>query len=218
MITSFQQAVLDHGIIAICRGLSGEKLLRLSDVLYEAGIRFIEVTYNHSDPDTLQHTGEAISQLVQRHSDLHIGAGTVLTQAEVFNTQKHGGTFIVSPNTNLDVIRCAKAAGMGSVPGAMTPSEIVDAYDAGADVVKLFPADQLGPAYIKAIRSPLNHIPLLATGGVDLANFESFLKAGCCGAGLGGSLTNKKMLAEEDWAGLAGLANGFVEIFRRNHV
>ena len=107
---------------------------------------------------------------------------------------------------------------MGSVPGAMTPSEIVDAYSAGADVVKLFPAEQLGTAYIKAIRSPLNHIPLLATGGVDIENFEGFLKAGCCGAGLGSSLTNKKMLAEKDWAGLAELANGFVEIFRRNRV
>ena len=79
MNTSFQQAILDHGIIAICRSLPAEQLMPLSDVLYEAGIRFIEVTYNHKDPDTLQNTGKAIRQLVERHSDLYVGAGTVLT-------------------------------------------------------------------------------------------------------------------------------------------
>ena len=101
---------------------------------------------------------------------------------------------------------------MVSIPGAMTPSEIAAAHYAGADIVKLFPAGSLGERYIREIRGPLGHIPLLATGGVTLENFGGFLRAGCCGAGLGGALCDKEMIAGGDWAGLTERARRFAAI------
>jgi len=210
----FRQSVLDTGIVAICRKVYGEDLMKLSDALYEGGVRLMEVTYDQSDPDCLRKTGEAISQLIARHEDMSFGAGTVITEAQVRATKDAGGEFIVSPNTNPAIIRLTKELGMGSIPGAMTPSEILCAHEAGADIVKLFPAASLGTAYIKDIRSPINHVLLVATGGISVDNFADFLKVGCCSAGIGSYLSDKKLIAAGDWAELRQRAEKFVNIYR----
>ena len=117
---------------------------------------------------------------------------------------------MISPNTNPALIREAKRLGMLAMPGAMTPSEIVEAYEAGADFVKLFPTDNLGAGYIRAIRAPLSHIPMLAVGGVNDENMEEFYRAGVCGLGIGGNIVNKKLIAAGDFAGMTELARRYV--------
>ena len=105
--------------------------------------------------------------------------------------------------------------GMLSMPGAMTPSEIISAWDAGASYVKIFPAADLGVNYIKAVRSPINHIPMMAVGGISTENFADFLKAGCCGAGIGGSLCSKKLINERNAAELSATAKKLIDIYQQ---
>jgi len=209
-----KQLVMETGIVAICRKVYGEDLMKLSDALYEGGVRLMEVTYDQSDPDCLKKTSEAIRQLIARHGDMAFGAGTVITEAQVRATKEAGGQFVVSPDTDTALIRLTKELGMGSFPGAMTPSEVLSAYYAGADVVKLFPAASLGIPYIKDIRAPINHVPLMATGGVTVGNFADFLKVGCCSAGVGSYLSDKKLIAAGDWDSLSARAAEFISVFR----
>ena len=202
------------GIIAIGRGVPGDGLLRTAEALYQGGIRLLELTYNQSDPRALELLPQAVGLLVQRFPDMDIGAGTVLTPEQVDAVARVGAKFIVSPNTDAAVIGRTKELGLMSVPGAMTPSEIVAANLAGADFVKLFPASRLGIGYVKDIKAPLSHIGLLATGGVTMDNFREFLDAGCCGAGIGSPLFRKDLIAAGDWEGIRKAAAGFVEIYR----
>ena len=127
-----------------------------------------------------------------------IGAGTVLTEQQVALTRQAGGKFIISPDTNEQVIRATRAADLVSIPGALTPSEAMTAHRAGADFVKLFPVSSMGPAYVKAVRAPLSHIRFLAVGGVNLNNLSDFLAAGACGVGMGIGEAEKQALAKGD--------------------
>ena len=205
--------IMEHGIIAICRKIYGEELRHVVEAMYEGGVRQLEVTFDQSDPACMDKTCEAIALAASLCPEMDVGAGTVLTVEQVRGARQAGGSLIVSPNTDRDVIAETKKLGMASVPGAMTPSEIVAAHAAGADIVKLFPASWLGTQYIADITSPISHIPLLATGGVSLENFGAFLDAGCCGAGLGGTLCVKSMIRGGQWADLQERARQFVEIF-----
>ena len=214
MASSLRERILSNGMIAICRKIYGEDLLNLAQALYEGGVRQMEVTFDQKDPDCLRHTAEAIETLRRHFPDMDCGAGTVLSREQVDAAQQAGGTFIVSPNVDVDVITYTKAKGMASIPGAMTPSEIMTAHNAGADIVKLFPADCLGTEYIRGIRAPISHVPLLATGGVTEENFASFLQAGCCGAGLGGTLCKADWIRDGRWKDLTELAAEFSRIFR----
>ena len=122
-----------------------------------------------------------------------------------------GATFILAPNVNFSVLEKARALGMGTVPGAMTPSEIAGAYEAGADVVKLFPAGELGIGYLKAVRAPINHIPLIAVGGVDHKNIGDFIRAGAIGAGIGSNIVNNRLIAEGRFQELTELARLYIK-------
>ena len=124
-------------------------------------------------------------------------------------THKYGGRFIISPNTNKDIIEYTVANQMVSIPGAMTPSEIEAAYEYGADFVKLFPVTSLGIDYVKAVRAPLCHIPLLAVGGIDLNNIKDYLKAGLCGFGIGSNIVDKKLLEQNNWYEITSLAERY---------
>ncbi len=203
-------------IIAICRKIYGEDLKRLAGAIYGGGIRMIEVTFDQSDPDCLKKTSESIQMISSDYPDMFVGCGTVLNLDQVKAAHTAGGTFIVSPNTNLGVISLTKSLGMMSFPGAMTPSEIVSAHDAGADYVKLFPAGNLGPAYVKAIRSPLNHIKLVMVGGVSAENLADFLNAGAYGAGIGGKLCDKKLIEAGQFDQIEALAHSLTEIVKEN--
>lgn len=197
-------------IIAIVRGLPVDTVLKVVQALYDGGIRFVEVTFSQNSPTCIEDTCRAIEAIAGRFPELYVGAGTVVTMQQLYAAQRAGARYMISPNTNPALIREAKRLGMLAMPGAMTPSEIVEAYEAGADFVKLFPTDNLGAGYIRAIRAPLSHIPMLAVGGVNDENMEEFYRAGVCGFGIGGNIVNKKLIAAGDFAGMTELARRYV--------
>ena len=211
-----KEQLLQSGIIAIFRRLYGEELLNVCDALYEGGIRAMEVTFDQSDPDSVLHTTQAITALCHRHSDITVGAGTVLTVEQLIAARDAGAVYMVAPNVNAALIAQAKAWGMAAMPGAMTPTEVVSAWEAGADLVKLFPAGYLGTEYIRHLHAPLGHIPLVANAGITPENFAAFLEAGCVGAGISGVLTDRKCIAAGDYGTLTSRAAALVHIFEEH--
>lgn len=200
-------------IIAIVRKVYGDDLLFLANALISAGISTLEVTFDQQDPDCLQKTAGAIRAVLAAYGgQCACGAGTVLTPAQADAAAEAGAGLIISPNCNEAVIRYTNTLGLVSIPGCMTPSEILAAHDAGADFVKLFPAGNLGPGYVKNISAPVSHVKFLAVGGVDAENFGAFLQAGCVGAGIGGSLANHTLIAARNRVGLLENAARYVEI------
>ena len=186
------QQIEQEKIIAIVRGVGPEQCMKVADALYAGGIRLMEITYNQKDPASFQATADAISAITKAYEGrMLVGAGTVTTTELVELTAKAGGKFIISPDTNPDVIRRTRELDMVSMPGALTPTEIMTAHRAGADYVKLFPAGDLGPNYVKAVRAPISHVKMTAVGGINEKNMADFLKAGVCGFGIGGNLANK---------------------------
>ena len=204
-------------IIAIVRRIYGEQLLNLAQALVKGGIRNIEVTFDQSDDDALRKTGGAIEQLCEKFSgELFAGAGTVLSTEQVDAAARSGANYIISPNTDLDVIKRTKERGLISIPGAMTPSEILAAHQAGADYVKVFPAIDLGLGYIKNIRAPISHVKLVATGGVNEGNFADFLAAGYIAAGISGRLADKVVIEAGDYDELTRRAKAFIKVAQEN--
>jgi 2-dehydro-3-deoxyphosphogluconate aldolase/(4S)-4-hydroxy-2-oxoglutarate aldolase len=204
-------AIRQHKIIAIVRGVESSRCMKVAEALYQGGIRLIEITYNQSAPETWKNTASAIGEVADAFSGkMFVGAGTVTNTRLVALTAEVGGRFIISPNTNAEVIRETKRRGLVSIPGAMTPSEILAAHDAGADFVKLFPASDLGIGYLKAVRAPISHVGLIATGGISEANARAFLDAGAVGLGVGGSLANKKAIENEDYEKLTQAAEALI--------
>ena len=212
-----KQTIQSKKVIAIVRRIYGRDLINLAKALYDGGMRLMELTFDQSDPDCLQKTGEAIATLCRElPADMLFGAGTVLTPEQAETAAAAGGRFIISPSTDPAVIARTKELGLVSIPGAMTPSEMVIAHQAGADFIKVFPANLLGgPAYAKAVLAPLSHLKLLATAGITLENFEEYLKAGMAGAGVSGMLTDRKLIAAGDWAEFTRRARGFQDIADR---
>lgn len=206
----------DNKVLVICRGYYGETLKKVIAALYEGGIRMAEVTFDQADPDAIEKTCGAIRLIKETFPDMKVGSGTVTCVEHVIATKEAGGEFCLSPNVNKEVIRATKAAGMVSIPGAMTPSEILDAHDAGADIVKIFPAGWLGLGYLKDVKGPVNHVKFLAAAGVNEENFADFLKAGYSAAGISGRLLDKKVIAEENYEELTRRAKVFVQIAAEN--
>lgn len=208
-------AIMQHGVIAIVRGIKNEYLIDTAEAMYKGGIRLLEITYSAdgSTPDAT--TAEGIRMLKEHFGDrMYIGAGTVLTCEQVELTAKAGGEFIISPDVNTDVIRATCECGLVSIPGALTPTEAQTAHRAGADFVKLFPVTSLGSAYVKAVRAPLSHIRFLAVGGVDEYNMKEYRAAGACGFGIGSNIVNKKLIEAGDFAAVTSLAQRFVAAWR----
>ena len=199
-------------IVAIIRGFEPEICLRLAEAYHKGGIDRVEVTFNQKAPDTWKDTAAAIRSIKDRFGGVvKVGAGTVLTEEQLDICEDAGGEFMVTPNVNAALIRKCVADGLVAMPGAMTPSEAVEAFDAGAQYVKIFPAGTLGPGYIKAIKAPLSHIPMLAVGGIGPDNVAEFIKAGCAGAGVGGNLTNKEWIAAGEWDKITAVAAALVK-------
>lgn len=188
--------IKEKKIIAIVRGVYGDDCRKLTEALQEGGIGLIEFTFDQKTPDDWKRTCENISMVCREYgSEMTCGAGTVLMEEQVRLTKNAGGAFIISPNVNRRVIEETVRQGMVSIPGALSPSEITDAAEYGADFVKIFPAASLGAGYLKAVKGPLNHIPLLAVGGVNELNAAEFLRAGAEGVGIGGNLVNREWIA-----------------------
>lgn len=187
-------------VIAIIRGVEPEKSLKVAKALYEGGIRMIEVTFDQKNEEKQKGTTESIRRISEYfQGKVSVGAGTVTSVKLVEMAAEAGAQYIISPDTSEEVIKRTRELGLVSMPGALTPTEIMNAHRWGADFVKLFPIGTLGTAYIKAVKAPLNHIKLLAVGGVNENNITEFLDAGCCGAGIGGNLVNKKWIENEEF-------------------
>ena len=176
----------------------------------------MEVTFNQKEGDSgYESTVDSIRKIAsEANKEILIGAGTVLTEQQVVLASNAGAEFIVTPTTDPAVIRLANSLGMVTMPGAYTPTEINNAYKAGADFVKVFPASEVGCAYFKALHGPLGHIPLTAVGGVTMDNAKAFLAAGAVGLGIGGNLVSRKLIENGDYLGLAELAEKFCESIR----
>jgi 2-dehydro-3-deoxyphosphogluconate aldolase/(4S)-4-hydroxy-2-oxoglutarate aldolase len=186
-------AILENKIISIVRGADAQDVVKIANALKEGGIKLIEITMN--SPEALTAI-EKVSK--EMGGDMHVGAGTVLDPETARAAILAGAKFILSPTVNLETIKMTKRYGAVSIPGAFTPTEILSAFENGGDIIKVFPASS-GVNYIKDIRGPLPHIPLLPTGGVNLENILEFQKAGASGFGIGSSLVNTKNEITEDY-------------------
>jgi len=208
--------ILDSKIIAIIRGISSDKMIDTVQALKDGGIVCVEVTFNAKSEEISRDTLKSISMIKEHFGDsIAVGAGTVLTVQDVRQAAGAGAEYMISPNTNEAVIHETKRLGLISIPGAVTPTEIIHAYDVGADIVKLFPAAALGLEYIKALTGPITHIPLTAVGGVNAENAHAFIQAGCVGVSVGGNLVNKKLIEAGDFEAIKKLAQEY-KIASRN--
>lgn len=207
--------ILENKLIVIIRGVEDEKLLPLVKAMYDGGVRLVELTYDNSGKVEDEHTAENIAMLKKYFGDImNIGAGTVTSTSRVELTHKAGGEFIISPDVNGDVIKATVNSDMVSIPGALTPTEIQNAQNCGADFVKLFPVTSMGPEYVKAVKAPLSNVRMLAVGGVNLENIPEYLKCGVCGFGLGSNIIDKKLLAASDYEAITALAEKYVKAVR----
>lgn len=208
-----KEFIVENKVIVICRKVYGDSLLRLAEALYDGGVKMIEVTFDQADPDCTEKTTGAMRMLQERfRGAMRFGAGTVLTTEQVDAACEAGGEYMISPNTNLQVIARTKELGLVSIPGTMTPTEILTAHDAGADFVKLFPASYLGMSYVKDITAPISHVKLLATGGVNETNFGGYLDAGFVGAGVSSRLADRKLIAAGNFEEITARARAFAAI------
>lgn len=216
MAQTILEQIKEHKIIAILRGVPQDKIVNVAQALYDGGIHLLEITFNQKSSAKLEDTRNAIQSVyTELGSRMTIGAGTVMSVEEVHAAKEAGAAFALAPNVDETVIKEIVACGMEAIPGAMTPSEIADSYKYGASAVKVFPAGNMGLSYCKAVMAPINHIPMIAVGGVDAKNLPEFLKAGFIGAGIGSSLTNKQMIAEGYYEGLRMLARTYVEAVKK---
>lgn len=204
------EKILDSGVVAVIRGAKPEKIMAVAKALYEGGVTTLEITVE--TPKVLS----LIEQVASEYGDkLVIGAGTVLDPETARAAIMAGAQFIFSPTVNPQTIQMAKRYGVVSIPGALTPTEILTAYEHGADVIKVFPANVFGPGYLKDVHGPLPHIPLMPTGGVDLSNAASYIKAGAVAVGVGSSLVSFKGAVDEAYLNsLTQTARHFVEIVK----
>lgn len=199
-------------LVAILRGVTDEQLPQLLEALYAGGVRLAEITFDAKGVTPAEKTAEQIGAMAKQFEGrMLIGAGTVLTARQANLAVDAGARFLISPNVDQEVITTAVKRGVVSMPGAVTPTESVNAIKMGADFVKIFPSDTLGPKYFKAICAPLSHIDFIAVGGVNEKNVADFLKAGAVGVGVGSNIVNKEMLKKGDYAGITALAKMYVE-------
>ncbi len=207
------QQIIDSGVVAVIRVDSADQLVGICEAMAAGGIRGVEITM--TSPGALEAIREAARVL---DGMAIIGAGSVLDPETARMAMLAGADFIVSPTLNLDTIKICKRYGAIVIPGAFTPTEILTAWQAGADVVKVFPATKLGPSFIKDVRGPLPQVRLTPTGGVDINNLGEFLKAGAAFVGVGTALVNKRYVAEKNWDALTELAAKYVAAARAARV
>ena len=205
------KAIEKNKIIAIIRGVEPSLASSVAKALFKGGINLVEVTFNQKEPQKFSDTINAICAIKESCPEMIVGAGTVLSVEQVDLAKQAGAAYIVSPDTDEEVIKHTVKCGMVSLPGAYTATEAKRAHNAGADFVKLFPCVEGSISYLKAIKAPLSHIRFLAVGGVNVDNAKAFINAGAVGIGVGSSLLNKQLIERKDWNGLTQLAKAFVE-------
>ncbi len=200
----------DPGIIAVVRAQKQAQVIPLSEALIAGGVLAIEITM--TTPNAFAAIREAREHVGNRAI---IGVGTVLDSQTCETAIDAGAEFVVTPICRTVLVAIAHAADRPVMLGAYTPTEAQLAHEAGADFIKIFPADTLGPGYIKGIRAPLPHLRVVPTGGVDVHNVADFFKAGCVALGVGSSLVSAKILQDADWGALTRKALEFVDAARK---
>src|SRR5689334_15149374 len=202
--------ILDCGIVAVVRSPDSQQLVEVARALADGGVTVVEITM--SVPNALDVLGRVRQALGDR---VLLGAGTVLDPETARAVLLAGAEYIVAPTVNLEVIRLCRRYDKLVMPGAFTPTEILTAWEAGADVVKVFPADVVGPAFFKALRGPLPQVRVMPTGGVDLTTAAAFLRAGACCLGVGGQLVEPRAVAEGNFDRLRDLARQYRDIVKQ---
>ncbi|WP_166669559.1 bifunctional 4-hydroxy-2-oxoglutarate aldolase/2-dehydro-3-deoxy-phosphogluconate aldolase [Paenisporosarcina antarctica] len=196
----------DNPLVPVLRKIPYEYADEIISALYDSGIHIVEITME------TERVEEIIRNSVTKFGDkMLIGAGTILSINDCHRAIEAGAQFIVAPVLQEEVIQYAVARGIPMIPGVFTPSEMLRAYDAGAIAVKLFPASSLGPGFVKDVKGPLSHIPIMVTGGIDADNARSYLDAGAIAVGAGSALLDKKVIAAQDWKTLRNMAKEWVE-------
>ncbi|KXG44366.1 bifunctional 4-hydroxy-2-oxoglutarate aldolase/2-dehydro-3-deoxy-phosphogluconate aldolase [Tepidibacillus decaturensis] len=204
------QRLIDSGLVAVIRRPKTEQIRSIAAALVKGGVGALEITV-----DT-----PGVFRMIERIKEefgekVLVGAGTVLDAETAKTAIDAGSDFIFSPIVDEKTIEMTVRYGKISIPGVMTPTEIVKAYQAGADLLKIFPANSLGPNYIRELKGPLGHIPMMPTGGVSLDNVEQFIKNGAVAVGVGGTLLNKQAIAEERFEVLTETAQQFVKLIKK---
>jgi 2-dehydro-3-deoxyphosphogluconate aldolase/(4S)-4-hydroxy-2-oxoglutarate aldolase len=202
--------VHSSGIIAVIRAASGELLADVAEALLAGGVDVMEVTF------TVPRAHKVLERVAERLGDrILLGAGTVLDTETARLALLSGAEFIVSPTVNTEVIQLCRRYDKLVLPGALTPTEVLTAWEAGADIVKIFPSDLTGPAYLKALAGPLPQVRMMPTGGVNLQTAADFLKAGAFALGIGGSLVDPQAVAAGDLKKIESLAQQYVAIVKQ---
>lgn len=203
--------IKDNGIVAVIRGAKPENIVSIAKALKEGGVKTLEITVE--TPKVLKLIEEVSTEL---GDEVIVGAGTVLDPETARAAIMAGAKFIFSPTVNVDTIKLTKRYGVISIPGALTPTEILTAYENGADIIKVFPANAFGPSYLKDIHGPLPQIPLMPTGGINLNNAQDYILAGAVALGVGSSLVNtKKEMNQTTLLELKDKAFQFVQLVKQ---
>ncbi len=202
--------MLETGIVAVIRAQSSEQLADVVYALRDGGVKAIEVTM--TTPNALDVIHDVSSKM--KNEEVVIGVGTVLDPETCRAAILAGAEYVVSPTLNRQVIEMCRRYTAVCIPGAYTPTEILTAWEAGADIVKVFPASTLGPGYFKDILGPLPQVRLSPTGGVSLETAKDFIKAGACCLAVGGNLVSKKALANQDWKAITETATQFIQLVK----
>ncbi|MBU9713819.1 bifunctional 4-hydroxy-2-oxoglutarate aldolase/2-dehydro-3-deoxy-phosphogluconate aldolase [Evansella tamaricis] len=208
---SLLNQIKDSGIVAVIRGANKDNIIPIAKALSAGGVKALELTVE--TPKILSLV-ELVADELQEEAI--VGVGTVLDPETARAAIMSGAKFVFSPVVNVDTIKMTKRYGVLSVPGALTPTEILTAYENGADLIKVFPANIMGPGYFKDVHGPLPHIPLMPTGGINVSNVGSYIKVGAVAAGVGSTLVNTKEIIDEAYCEkLTQLAQQFVKEVKR---
>ncbi len=186
------QEIKDSGVVAIIRGATVDNIVPISKALRDGGVKTLEITVE--TPNVLSLIEKASTEL----DDVIVGAGTVLDPETARAAILSGAKFVFSPTVNPETIRMTKRYGVICISGALTPTEILTAYESGSDVIKVFPSNVFGPSYLKDVHGPLPHIPLMPTGGINISNLSEYIKAGAVAVGLGSALVDTKLDMNEE--------------------
>jgi len=210
MKTDVIKQIRDIGVIPVVRATTADEAMRAIDAIREGGISVLEITM------TVPGAVKLIEEVAKRYgTDALVGAGTVLDPETAEACISSGAQFVVSPALNIETIACCRRLGIAVMPGALTPTEVVQAWNAGADFVKVFPAGAVGgPSYLKALKAPLPQIELVPTGGVSLNTAADFIRAGAAALGIGADLCDINAIREGQSARITERAKQFIEIVR----
>lgn len=201
------EQIQQHRIVAVIRKADENNIVPILKALHEGGVQSVEITAE--TPNVLQVIDTAVKHVGDK---INIGAGTVLDPETARSVIMAGAKFIVSPTLNIETLKLTNRYGILNIPGVLTPTEILTAYESGAQMVKIFPADAFGPNYVKNILGPLPHVKAMVTGGITLENINEYLSKGSTAVGIGSNLVNAKQLkTDEDYFHLIQTARQYAE-------